>query len=714
MSCYFAATLKQSVSTRSKAQKVDNVSQDVITSTKKVRQRKGKSPNVKKNSQAAAKQSTEKESPDAKVTLKKSAKKKTVRRKLNLNKEAETEDQNVNESIGTLRDKYCNDTTLELEHNLLQLNATKDLDLEKLPNRKLQQKTSAKISPVIVTPKSTPPKLSLTPHRSNKTPKKSPISLGSPKTHSIAVPKLFKSPRKLSLAPTNEDKKSLEKSDSDSYVKKSQTNDLSPINDSLNRSRSGKKSTKRNEHKKSDINLNCKFVIVNINSGRKFSKSPKIVLKSPKSKSRKLKLSPSRMKKDVPKTSTSPGLTSSLNKANSPRIRIKKSPLSKGKNLLIKRRLLNSKLMKTLTTSQIKDVLTEPVVLLEKLSLESLKRKNILTVAGKTRANTLVKVRSPPIKTGSNSKMIPIKKTSTDTSIKRNSSPKLRKSSMEKSQINTNRISPRIKCNTSIQGRDILSVPLMSSTPQNEKTANTSLTSNTSITSVNNTSLNTRLKHRSQSNMQMSNMNENLDIKNESSLFDKEINNSSQSFLLNVTKRDTSYNKSNTMEIKQESNKDNTYELEQPQTINLRQMIKKRTSTDANISLRDSVKKAKVRFADVTFDKNGERKSINKLNGSRSIISHVNTQNRSNLTNSAHKSKNGTAKLARNTLISPFKRSSPRLGGISTVQLNKIQVTPKTFMSVEKKSGKIKQRVAYIFHIYFDFIFYSNKMWIYL
>lgn len=678
--------MKQSVSTRSKTQKINNVDQDKAKSTQK-KQRKEKAANIKKNSKAVAKRSIKKESP---AKVKKSAKKKTARRRLNLNEEEEENDMNQNkdsnESIKILKDSN-NATTLEqVKHNLLQ---PKDLDLEKMSNRKLQK--ISKISPVIVTPKSTPPKLSLTPHRSKKTPKKSPISLGSPKTHSIAIPKLFKSPRKLSLVVTDEDnsKEDLEKSDSNAKkLQKNKKNNLSnsPMSDKNESIPLTKRNKERN--KKSDINLK---VIVNINCERKFSKSPKIVLKSPKSKkSRKLKLSPP-LGKNVLKTSTSPimsaGTTPNLN-ANSPKIRLK--TLSKEKNLSIKRRLLNRTLTKTLTTSQMKDVLMEPIVLLEKLPPESL--KNMPIVASKTRLNSLMKVKSPSIRRNSKI-LIPIKKASTDMSTKRNFSPKLRNSSIEKS-LSINRTSPRIKYNTSIQGKDILSVPLMSSTPRNEKITltDTSLTSNTSIASVNNMSLNTRSKRSNQSSMQLSNItNKNTDIKNisEPSLF-KEINNTSQSFLLNTTKRDTTYDKNNTMEKKQENKKNNTYELEQPQTINLRQMIKKRASTDANISLRNSSKKAKVRFADVTFDRNIARKSLNKLNGSRSRILN-NSQNRSNIMSSAHKSKNETTKLTQNLLISPFKRSTPRIGGTPRVQANKIQViTPKTFTSVEKKSGKTK------------------------
>jgi len=676
--CYFAATVEQSaISTRSKAQKINNVNQDVIKSVQKVRQsQKKKSANVKNNLEATGKQSVTNELSDADVTFKKSTKKAT-RRRLNLDKKADTptarEEQNMDtDSIRILRDKHCDSIAMVelVKTDLFHLNTSKDLDSEKMSNRELQQisVTNAKTSPVIITPKSTPPKLTLTPHRSKKTPKKSPISLGSPKTHSIAIPKLFKSPRKLSLAATGEDsEENLGKSDSDSHSKKSRKRKKKILDNSpLSEKGASISPIAKNKHKKSDINLK---VIV-----RKFSKSPKIVLKSPKSKkskSRKLKLlSPTRL--SMLKTSPSPGTTSNLKSAKSSRIRAKESPLFKGKSLsLVKRRLLSPRLIKTLTASQIKDVLTEPIVLLEKLSPESMKRKYLLMIASKTQSSV---------------------------STKQDSSIKLRNNSVEKSPVsNINRLSPKIKYNRLIQKKD--KSPLMSSTPREEKmtlTRDTSLVSNTSIDSVNNTSLNTRLRHKNQFNMS-STMNKNTDIENVSrpSLFDKEISDTSRSPLSNVTKQDTSY-KDDTMEKKQ---KNNTYELEQPQTLSLRQMIRKRTSTDANLSSRDNVKKTKVRFADVTSGAGSAQKSINKLNGSQSSISHnVNARHRNNVINSAQKStkKVETPKFTRNSLISPFKRSSPRAhGGTPRVQLSRIQITPKTLTS-EKKSGKTIKNHSYI------------------
>ncbi|KAK0164797.1 hypothetical protein PV328_003372 [Microctonus aethiopoides] len=49
----------------------------------------------------------------------------------------------------------------------------------------------------IVTPECSPLTVTLTPHRTTKTPRKSPINIGSPKTHSLSPQRLSKTPRKL-------------------------------------------------------------------------------------------------------------------------------------------------------------------------------------------------------------------------------------------------------------------------------------------------------------------------------------------------------------------------------------------------------------------------------------------------------------------------------------------------------------------------------------
>ncbi|XP_011635085.1 cylicin-1-like [Pogonomyrmex barbatus] len=706
-----AATAVQStVSTRSQAQKINNVNQDVVKSAQKIRQsqRKERTTSVKDNLETTTKQSTSKKKSNTEVTFTKSAKR--TRRKLNLDEEIKTENihtisrdrsMDSNDSFKVLKNE-CNNSIPIVElirSDMSRINISKDLNLEEVP-RKLQRKASAtniKIPSIIVTPKSTPPKLSLTPHRSKKTPKKSPIFLGSPKTHSLAVPKLLKSPRKLSLTTTSEE--NLEKSNSNSHNKKSRKkNRRHDDSGDSTPSQSMSKSLKTKKQKKSDINLKT-FV-------RKFSKSSKIVLRSPESKnskSRKLKLlSPSRAKKS-PLKSISPSfsfddipkLDSKSSKNN-----IKKSPKKKN-SPRAKRNLLYSRLTKILSSTQIKDVLGEPIVLVEKLSSEGMKRQNM--VAKKTQSNTSIGVKSPLISPGSNSKVslpikrasspgsnskvsLPIKRASTGSNIStnRNSSIKLRNNSIEKSP----KISPRIKCNT-LWEKNKSSTPLMSSTPQAVVAlTDISLESNTSIASVNNMSL-TKLRHRNnRSNVQLSNtINKDMSIENVSrpSLLDKDISNTSQSRFSSAMKQNTTYDKD--MENKQENKKNNTYELEQPQTQNLQQMIRKRTSIDANLSAKSNAKKAKVRFADVTSRADSAQRLINKLNGSRSNISHnVSTQRKNNVTNSAHKSKKvETLKFNQNSLSSPFNtRLNPRL----LVDTPRNQITPKSLASVEKKSEK--------------------------
>lgn len=53
----------------------------------------------------------------------------------------------------------------------------------------------------IVTPESSPITVHLSPHRATKTPRKSPVNIGSPKTHTISPQRTCKTPRKLSVIP---------------------------------------------------------------------------------------------------------------------------------------------------------------------------------------------------------------------------------------------------------------------------------------------------------------------------------------------------------------------------------------------------------------------------------------------------------------------------------------------------------------------------------
>lgn len=712
---YFAAIVEQStISTRSKTQKINNINKDAAEFIQRTRQsqRREKSLDIKKSLEVTAKQSAKKESPDATVMLRKSVKKKS-RRKLNLAQEAETEDKfttqnssmDTNESFKTLRDRHNKISMTEhIKHDLSQSSTLKDLDSNKMLNKKLQQKiaaTGVKNFSIIVTPKSTPPKLSLTPHRSKKTPKKSPISLGSPKTHSITVPKLFKSPRKLSLLTTSEE--NLNKSDNKSDNEKSEKTIKDKLNNSISHKSSLTSSITKKKHKKSD---NLKAII------RKFSKSPKIVLKSPKSKkskSRKLKLlSPSqKFKKNSLKTSptnitsdTTPDLDATKSKNSTKRSLPKEKSLSGIKHRLIK----------ALTVSQKKDVLAEPIVLLERLSPEKI--QNMLTPANKIRSDTSITIRSPFINLENNFDVFTTSAGS-DMSVNRNSNNKLKIGNVEKL---TNRVSPRIK--TLIQEKDRLSIPLKSSTPQEENISliDMNLISNTSIIHGDNISTSARSRHKNQSNI--SNViHKSIAIENISkSLFDNDISDTSQFHISNVTKRDATYDKNSliTPQKEQENKKRNTYELEQPQTISLRQMIKKRTSTDANLSSRENFKRTKVHFADGKFDTSSACNSVNKSIGLQSNISHnVNLQK--NNINSIQKSRKvETPKFSRNLLISSFKtRSSPRTNIVTPrAELSEIQ-TPKTFTLIEKKSGKENKKIAYILFILilitFIYLFIEKK-----
>ncbi|XP_029676510.1 titin homolog isoform X1 [Formica exsecta] len=683
---------QSSVSTRSKTQKINDINKDAPEFIQRTRQsqRREKSLDIKNSLEATAKQSARKESPDAAVILRKSVKKKS-RRRLNLTQDAEAEDKftiqspsmDTNESIKILKDRHNKISMTEhIKHDHSQSSTLKDLDSYKTLNKKLQQKivaTGVKNLSIIITPKSTPPKLSLTPHRSKKTPKKSPISLGSPKTHSITVPRLFKSPRKLSLLTTSEE--NLNKSDNKSHDEKLEKT----MKDKLSNYSISHKSpltppiTKR-KHKKSD---NLKAIV------RKFSKSPKIVLKSPKSKkskSRKMKLlSPSqKVKKNSLKTSptnitsdTTPDLDTAKLKSST-----KKSSLSKEKNLS----RIKHRLMKGLTVSQKEDVLAEPIVLLERLPPEKI--QNMLTPANKIRSDTSITIRSPLINLENNFKVFTTSAGS-DISVNRNSNTKLKNGNVEKL---TNRVSPRIKHYTPVQEKDRLSIPL-TSTPQEENISliDMNLTSNTSIIPIDNTPINTRSRYKNQSNISNV-MHKSTAIENISkSLFDNDISDTSQFHTSNVTKRDTTYDKDSltTLQKEQENKKRNTYELEQPQTISLRQMIKKRTSIDANLSSRENFKRAKVHFADGKFDTSSACNLVNKSVGLQSNILHnVNTQK--NNINSAQKSKKvETPNFSRHLLVSSFKaRSSPRTNIVTPrAELNGIR-TSKSFTLIEKKSEK--------------------------
>ncbi|XP_058789897.1 probable serine/threonine-protein kinase nek3 isoform X2 [Phymastichus coffea] len=129
-----------------------------------------------------------------------------------------------------------------------------------------------------VTPKTSPAlNVSFTPHRSKKTPRKSPVNLGSPKTRSPNPVKFLIKPRKLSIvdSPTSSEN-SLH-----------QNNSLNDGNESI------QNTNKSSMNSKSKLNVisSKKKTISPFKPRPTFSKSPKIVLKTPKAKSKKSALS---------------------------------------------------------------------------------------------------------------------------------------------------------------------------------------------------------------------------------------------------------------------------------------------------------------------------------------------------------------------------------------------------------------------------------------
>ncbi|EZA59002.1 hypothetical protein DMN91_011305 [Ooceraea biroi] len=699
-----ATTMDQSPeqrTTRSKAQKLNNTNRDAIKSVEKKSQqsqRKKKSSNVKSDSEG-------KQSPKSSKAKKKkfteSVKKKGSHRKLILTEEVEdmgkfllhgnlstssNELRVKTESEGKVRNK--SNTSVQVKELTKDggspLNSSRDLKRNKTPSKRLKWKvvlTGVNISPSMVTPKSTPPKLSLTPHRSKKTPKKSPISLGSPKTHTKAVPRLFKSPRKLSLSSIsgleNTDKPSSGKTrkKTSSKSKKNSSGELSPSDKD-----SSVSPVEKSKRKKSS--LNPKPTV------RRFSNQSKRALKPQKTKKSsspsKLRLSSPHVDKDASKMS-SPNTTRSLDDARSSRT---STPSARNRTLLAIKRRLNPKLrLPQMTASQIKHVLAGPVVLVEKLPSENIRSTSTIS---RTTSNTSIKVKSPLTeRRNSSKKLTPIITKSPgklNVFADRNSGSKLKPS---RAGGSTDRLSPRNKENTLTQKKERSSIPLMSSTPREEKIPlmDMNLTSATPILSLTNVSFNTRS---SRSNTRLSDiMDKSTIIANISrpSLMGRSVNGASRSYLSNDTIQQTAYETATP--LKEDKNKkDNTYELEQSRTVNLQRMIRKRSSTDANLTPKMDNKKTKVCFVNGTSDTNSAGKSI-KWTASRSSVSQNNT--RSSITSSAHKLRQmEIPKFRRSPLVSALKRKSSLLKSESTptTRLNMTQNTPKTFGSVLKKSEK--------------------------
>ncbi|XP_043271468.1 muscle M-line assembly protein unc-89-like isoform X2 [Venturia canescens] len=135
------------------------------------------------------------------------------------------------------------------------------------------------------TPESSPIAINLSPHRTTKTPRKSPMNFGSPKSHAEQPLRLTRTPRKLPVVV--ESPAGSEKSIDSSIngTSKESPNHTSPSNTNLvggNSASKKKRTPKIKSPVKSPRKTPSKDLVV-----RKFSKSPKIVLATPKAKSQK-------------------------------------------------------------------------------------------------------------------------------------------------------------------------------------------------------------------------------------------------------------------------------------------------------------------------------------------------------------------------------------------------------------------------------------------
>lgn len=155
------------------------------------------------------------------------------------------------------------------------------------PGKRRQR--NAKIHLDECTPESSPITVNLTPHRSNKTPRKSPVNLGSPKSHADTSLRLSRTPRKLPIAA---DSPVPSEQSVSSSTQDRPDNDSPEKSDNTDSPEGGDSKTKRKKHRSPGSKISpkrhrkssSKVVAV-----RKFSKSPKIVLRSPKAKSPKAK-----------------------------------------------------------------------------------------------------------------------------------------------------------------------------------------------------------------------------------------------------------------------------------------------------------------------------------------------------------------------------------------------------------------------------------------
>lgn len=209
----------------------------------------------------------------------------------------------------------------------------------------------------IVTPKSSPISITLTPQRTTKTPKKSPLHLNSPKTHSRVSLTTPKTPRKLMLSvhsPTifNNSEKSLKS------------------RKSMNESTLSDDSMSNVKVKLNKLKINQKGIHSSSQKILRLSKSPKIVLRSPKkSKSKSSKMGLSSEKNTsftVIKTKKSPkkGISTKISNRSKKNYVVNKSLSRKADDLDIT--LTNSNNLSALY----KEIISKkPVIILERIPL---------------------------------------------------------------------------------------------------------------------------------------------------------------------------------------------------------------------------------------------------------------------------------------------------------------------------------------------------------
>ncbi|XP_043490448.1 inactive protein tyrosine kinase pTKL-like isoform X2 [Polistes fuscatus] len=247
-----------------------------------------------------------------------------------------------NDSVSDIENITCelfNDSSFNLSMNNEQ-KSMQDLSLNK-----------------IVTPKSSPISITLTPQRTTKTPKKSPLHLNSPKTHSRVSLRTPKTPRKLMLSvhsPTifNNSEKSLKS------------------RKSMNESTLTYDSMSNIKVKLNKLKINQKGIRSSSENILRLSKSPKIVLRSPKkSKSKSSKMGLSSEKNTsftVLKTEKSPkkGISTKISNRSKKNYVVNKSMSRKADNLDIT--LTNSNNLSALY----KEIISKkPVIILERIPL---------------------------------------------------------------------------------------------------------------------------------------------------------------------------------------------------------------------------------------------------------------------------------------------------------------------------------------------------------